>query len=88
MSARLLMMGCKVYKTTGHVRHATVADILLLMLAEYIVSNLQGIKEFRLACKYIDDPSFIPDLKLQNGDQNSVQKLDQISDATKYRYNV
>ena len=41
------------------------------MPAEYIVSKLPDIKAFRQACKYINDPSLMPDLGWQN---SSVEK--------------
>ena len=59
----------KVYDLQGitvHVRHASVADIQSLMPAEYIVSILPDVKSFRWACKYINEPSLMPDLKWQN----------------------
>ena len=48
---------------TGHARCTTLADIQLLMPAEYIVSLSPGIKAFGQECKYINDPSIMHDLK-------------------------
>ena len=58
-------------ETTGHVRCAFVADIKLLMPVVCIVSMLPDIKPFWQACKYINDPSLMPNLGWQN---NSVDK--------------
>ena len=48
---------------TGNVRHDAVADIQLLMPAEYIVSMLPDTKVFRWACTYINGPFLMPDLR-------------------------
>ena len=49
--------------STGHVYHAAVAATHLLMPGKYIVSLLPDVKVFGRACKYINDPSLMSDLK-------------------------
>ena len=48
---------------SGHVDHTTVAATHLLMPTENIVSLLADAKAFGRTCKYINDPSHMPDLK-------------------------
>ena len=72
----------------GHIQHATVPDIQLLMPAECIVSMLLNVRAFRWACKYINDPFLMPDLQQQDRDQNDIQKLDQNPNAVTHRYNL
>ena len=69
----------------GHVRCSTVADIQLLMPTECIVSMLLDIKAFGQLCKFINDPSLMPDLKWQKSNPSNVPKSYQNVDATKYR---
>ena len=73
---------------TDHVRCAAVADIQLLISAEYIVSMLPDIKAFGLVCKHINVPSLMPDLRLQDKDHSYVQKLNKHLNAIKHRYNL
>ena len=58
---------------TGHVKRTAIADIQLLMPVEYIVSTLPDITVFEQACKDINYPSTMPDLKSQNNDQSDLQ---------------
>ena len=51
---------------TDHVSCASVADIQLVMPAEYIVCMLPDIKTFGQEYKYINDPFLMPELKWQN----------------------
>ena len=51
---------------SSHICCTTVADIQLLMSAEYIVSLLPDTIAFGRTCKYINDPFLIPDLKWTN----------------------
>ena len=53
------------------------------MLADYMLSD---IKAFRWACKYISDPSLMPDLKWQNSSVGYVQTLDENLNITKKKY--
>ena len=62
--------------STGHIRCTSVADIQLLMTAEYIVSMLPDIKAFGRAYKYINDSFLMPNLKWQNSSVRNVQTLD------------
>ena len=48
-------------------------DIQLLMPAEYIVSMLPDVKALGWTCKYINDPSFMLHLKVQNLDKICVE---------------
>ena len=60
---------------TCHVRHASMADIQLLMSAEYIVHILPEIKVFGWGCMYINGPSLMADLKWQISSVGNVQIL-------------
>ena len=55
---------------TGHVQHASVADIQLLMPAEYLVSMVPDINVFRWGFKYINH------LKWQSKNVGIVQMVD------------
>ena len=78
---------CKVINDPiGCVRCAFVADIQLLIPAEYIVSMLPDIKTFGWTCMYINDPSIMPDLKWQNSNVGNTQTLDQSANVTKHKY--
>ena len=73
---------------TGHVQHASVADIQLLMPAEYIVSMLPNIKAFGQAWKYINVPSMMPDLNWQHNSIGNVQTLDKNLNVTKHKFGL
>ena len=59
---------------TGNVGHAVIADIQLLMPAEYIVNLLPHTRTFGKACKYINDPSLMLDLNGSNPDQKHAEQ--------------
>ena len=72
-----------IYKTPlVMLRHAAVADLWLLMATEYIVNMLTNIKVFGWTCKYINDSSLMPHLKVQDNDQSDLQSLDKNLGAT------
>ena len=75
---------------TCHVRLASVADIHLLMPAEYIISMLPDIKAFRWACKYTNDPSFMHNLYWQKSSvYKSIDKnVDENVNTTKHKYSL
>ena len=81
-----------IFNPTSHVRHTCVADIQLWMPADYIVSKLPDIKAFGRACKYINDPSIMPDLNWRNSSAGSIETLDQNVDInvniTKHKYGL
>ena len=62
-----------------HIWYAVVTDINLLIPAEYIISFLPDTKTFGRACKYINDPFLMMNLKWKNpntvADQRHQEKL-------------
>ena len=51
------------YRTSEHMQWASLTDIQLLFLADFIVSLLPDDKPFGQACKFKNDPSLMLDLK-------------------------
>ena len=58
------------------------------MAAEYIVYMLPDLKAFGQECKYINDPSLMPDLKWQNIPVGNSQTLDQNVKVTKHKHGL
>ena len=61
-----------------------LADIQLLMPAEYIVSMLTYIKTYGQACKYINDPSLMPDLRWETSSVD--RNVNKNVNTTKHKY--
>ena len=78
---------CDLQGPSGQVQQAAIADIHLLVYAEYIASLLPNVRAFWRECKYINDVSFMPDLNCANSGQNR-EKSNINSNALMHVYNL